>query len=170
MDLLTKAARLMKREFVEILPVTVFFLIALHLIAFSKHLVLAEEGIVYDGMVAATVGALVIAKVVLVADKLTIMRLYRGRPLYRPILYRTVLYTLCVLAVRGLEMLVRNAIHKGGLMSGLEAARAEFVWAHFTFVQVWVFVLFLVYVTAVELCDELGMHALRQALFFRDRT
>lgn len=164
---LAKAAHFVKREFLEILPVTIFFLVGFHLIAFSKHLVLAQLGIVYDGVAAATVGALVVAKVVLIVDKLPILRLYRGRPLYRPILYRAAFYTLCLLVVRGLELLVRNAIDKGNLKSGFEAAQAEFVWEHFAFIQIWIFVLFLFYLTIVELCDEFEIPAFGKVLFFR---
>ena len=169
MGRMAKVAQVIRREFVEILPVTIFFLISFQLIAFTKHLVLAREGIVYEGFIAATVGSLVIAKVVLVVDKLPIMRLYRGRPLYRPILYRTFFYGLCVLVVRLLEILVRNWIQKGDFVSGMEAARAEVVWAQFAFVQIWIFVLFLVYVTWVELRDEFGIGAVRKALFSRHK-
>ena len=142
----SKIAQVVKREIVEILPVTIFFLISFQLITFTKHLVLAREGIVWEGFITATIGALVIAKVVLIVDHLPFMRFYRGRPLYRPILYRTAVYTLCVLAFRLLELLVRNAIQTGGLASGLEAARAEVVWQEFSFIQIWIFVLFLIYI------------------------
>lgn len=166
---LAKATQFVRREFLEILPVMIFFFISFQLIAFSKHLVLTQEGVVYDGFIAATLGALVIAKVVLVVDELPIMRLYRGRPLYRPILYRTVFYTLCVLVVRMIEIIVRNAIHKGNFVGGIEAAWAGIVWAHFTYIQIWIFVLFLVYVTLVELRDEFGTGALGKVLFSRGK-
>ena len=169
MERLTKIAQFVRREVVEILPVTIFFLVGFQLIAFTKHLVLTQEGIVYEGFVAATLGSLVIAKVVLVVDNLPIMRLYSGRPLYRPILYRTFFYTLCVLVVRLLELLIRNAFQKGSFVSGIEAAQLEVVWAQFAFVQIWIFVLFLVYVTWVELLDEFGIGAVRKALFSRHK-
>lgn len=170
MGRLATTGQWVKREFLELLPVVIFFMIGFNLIAFTKHLVLAQAGIVYEGLATATVGALVVAKVVLVANLLPTMQRYRGRPLYRPILYRTVLYSLCVLVFQLLEMLVGNAIHQGGLIGGLEAAQAEFVWAHFTYIQIWVFVLFLVYVTSVELSDEIGKDALRTVLFFGDKV
>ena len=164
-----KFATIVRREAVEILPLAIFFLISFQLIAFSKHLVLAREGIIYEGFLAATLGALVVAKVVLIVDALPIMRLYRGRPLYRPILYRTLFYSLCVLAVRLLELFVRNVIHTGGFTSGIDAARAEVIWAQFAFVQIWIFVLFLVYVTGIELRDEFAVGEVRKALFSRHK-
>jgi len=162
-----KVAQVVKREVLEILPVTIFFLIGFNLIAFTKHLVLAEEGVVYDGIIVATVGALIIAKVVLVVDKLPILRFFRGRPLYRPILFRATFYTLCVLLVRLLEPLIRNTIHQGSLAGGIEAGRAEIVWQEFAFVQVWIFVLFVVYVAFVEVHTELGREPLTRIMFWR---
>ncbi len=84
MNAVAKAAGWVKGELLDILPVMIFFLIGLHLIVFTKHLVLREQGIVYDGFWAATIGALLVAKVVLVVDKVPFMRRYSGRPLYRP--------------------------------------------------------------------------------------
>ena len=165
-----RIVRFIKHEFSEIFPVTIFFLIGFNLIAFSKHLMLLQEGIVYDGILAATVGALIIAKVVLVANKLPFMRISQGRPLYRPILFQTVVYTFFALAVRGLETLVRNALRTDGLISGLAADQAEFVWEHFVVVQIWVFVLFLAYVTLIQLKTELGHGSLSEMLFSRGRS
>ena len=168
MSFLAKAGRVVAREIVEVLPVMIFFLIGLNLIAFTKHVVLAQEGIVYNGISAATIGALLVAKVVMVADKLPIMRIYRGRPFYRAILYRAGVYTMFVLAAQLIEMLVRSAIQAGGITAGLEVASAEFVWPHFVFIPIWVFVLFLVYVTLIELKDALNQPTLARLLFGRD--
>lgn len=170
MNAVAKAAGWVKGELLDILPVTIFFLIGLHLIVFTKHLVLREQGIVYDGFWAATIGALLVAKVVLVVDKVPFMRRYSGRPLYRPILYRATVYTVAVFAVRLLEVLMREMFQTGGLASGFAAARQEVDWAQFTFVQVWVFVLFLVFVTFVELDNQLPEGGLSKLLFSRRET
>ena len=68
-----------------------------------------------------------------------------------------------------LEILVRTAVQTGGFASRIEAAQAEIVWAEFTFVQVWIFILFLVFITWVELRDEFGIGAVEKALFSRDQ-
>lgn len=167
MGRLGAAVQIGKREVFEILPVVIFFVVSFNLIAFSKHLILQRQGIVYDGIVAATLGAVIVAKVVIIADRLPIMRLYRGRPLYRAILYRTIIYTVAVLAVRGLDVVVRSAIEQGSLTTGLRTIRTEFVWEHFVFVQMWVLVLFLVYVALVELRHEFGRGELAKLLFSR---
>lgn len=165
MEFLVKAALFFKREILEILPLTIFFFLSFQLITFTKHLVLAREGIVYDGFLVATLGALVIAKVVLVVDKLPIMRLLRGRPLYRPILFRSLFYTACVLIFRLLEIYIRNTIQEGSIVGGMDAAQGEIVWAEFSFVQIWIFVLFLIYVTWAEIRDQFGIGQVNKVLF-----
>ena len=167
MGILAKAAGFVKRDFLAILPVTIFFLIGLNLIAISKHLVLAERGIVYEGTITATFGALLIAKIVLVVNKLPIMRFYRGCPLYQTILYRAVVYSMCVLAFRLLEMLIGHWIKEGDLSAGLDSAHAAFIWHHMTFLQLWTLILFLVYLTVVELLDAYGEGSLKKVFFTR---
>lgn len=167
MNRMVRIANCIKRDFVEVLPVTVFFLIGLNLIAFSKHLVLAEQGIVYEGIATATFGALVIAKIVLVADKLPIMRFGNGRPLYQTILLRAVFYSLCVLVFRLLEMFIGHWLEQGDLGGGFDTARAEFIWDHMIFLQLWTLVLFLVYLSVVELLEIVGEGSRAKGLFFR---
>ncbi len=156
MHWLAKVVRCVGHEFLEVLPVTIFFMIGLNLIAYSKHLLLAEQGIAYEGIATATFGALVIAKIVLVVDKLSVTKWFRSRPIYQTIIYRAIFYPICVLVVRLLEMLVGHWLNEGNLNDGVDAARAAFIWHHMTFLQLWTFILFLIYLTVVELLDEFG--------------
>lgn len=169
MSKIAKAAQIMKHELIEVLPVAIFFLVGLNMIALSKHLVLLKEGIYYEGAAEATIGALIIAKVFLIVDKLPAMRINRDGPLYRVILYRAVFYSLSVMAFHEIEALVSNMLKVGDLANGVATTRAEFVWEHFVFVLMWVFVLFLVYVTLAELRDEIGRGRLRKILFSRGK-
>ena len=171
MHWLARVARYVRHEFLEVLPVTIFFMIGLNLIAYSKHLVLAEQGIAYEGIATATFGALVIAKIVLVVDKLFVTRWLRTRPIYQTIIYRAIFYSICVLVFRLLEMLVGHWLNEGNVQNGVDAARAAFIWHHMTFLQLWTFILFLIYLTVVELLDEFGGDSrLRVLLSRRDQS
>jgi len=52
-----------------VLPPTIFFLIAFHIVVIDRRLMLREYGLPLSSIVGATVGALLIAKVVLITDK-----------------------------------------------------------------------------------------------------
>jgi hypothetical protein len=71
-------------------------------------------------------------------------------PFIKPILFKTIVYTLLVFVVRLLEPLVRHLFQGSGLSGSLDEILGSFRWDHFIAVQMWVFALFLVYVTATQ--------------------
>jgi hypothetical protein len=157
------------REFRAVLPPTAFFFIGFNLILFTKRLFLADYLIEYTGFLIATTGALIVGKVVLVADKMPLLRRFDHAPLAYPILFKSAVYTLFVLVARLIEALVHYLV-QGGVLGGgrfVQYVLGNFSWAHFTAVQLWIFVLFLIYVAANELNILLGEGELFKILFKR---
>ncbi len=157
------------REFHEVIPPTIFFFFGFNLILLTKRLILAEYLIEYAGFAIATVGALVVGKVVLVADKMPILRRFDYAPLAYPILFKTIMYTLLVFVARLLEALVHYLIAGGVLGGGRFAVEIldKFSWSTFTAAQLWIFVLFALYVTANELNNLFGDGELYKIFFTR---
>jgi hypothetical protein len=78
-----------------------------------------------------------------------------------------VVYCVLVLVARVLERLIEYFIH-GGTFAGIPAYFAEhFSWDRFLAVQVWIFVLFLIYTTFHELNELFGEGELYKILFKR---
>jgi hypothetical protein len=137
-------------EFREMLPPTIFFFVGFNLILFSKRLFLADYLIQFSGFMLATTSALVVGKTVLVANMIPFLRRFDHGPFIKPILFKTIVYTLLVFVVRLLEPLVRYLFQGSGLSGSLDEILGSFRWDHFIAVQMWVFALFLVYVTATQ--------------------
>ena len=76
-----KILRTIKHELLEIIPPTIFFFVAFNVITFTKGLMLEEYGIKFSGFITATIGALIVAKVVLIADKIPFINKYPDKPL-----------------------------------------------------------------------------------------
>jgi hypothetical protein len=114
----------------------------------------------------------VVGKVVLVADKLPFLRRFDYAPLAQPILFKTVSYTLLVLVARLLERFVRYLIEGGTVGGGafLNHVLGTFSWHQFVATQMWIFVLFLIYVTAHEIGDLIGDGELFKIFFTRRST
>jgi hypothetical protein len=74
------ASRL-KHEIAEVIPPTVFFFIAFQVIAFTRALMLEQYGIRVSTFVTASIAALVVAKVVLLADLLPFLNRFPEKPL-----------------------------------------------------------------------------------------
>src|SRR3954449_2884701 len=151
------------------LPPTIFFLVGFNLILWTKRLILQEHGIEFSGFFTALVAALLIGKAVLVTDNLPLMRRFDGAPIIQPILFKSAIYWGCVFMVRIAEGLV-HFLWAGGSLADFPAHLIEhFSWARFLSIQIWLMVLFLIYVTIHELNILFGVGGLLR-LFFRWRS
>ncbi len=155
--------------FWHIFPPTLYFFIAFNLIVFTTSLMIHDYWFRATGFVVATTTALVVGKCILVADKIRLIDRFRGAPLIQPILYKTMFYTLVVLVVRFLERLIHFAFDDHGFAAAFQEAMHDFTWRRFVAVQIWLFVCFLLYVTATELSALLGEGQMFR-LFFRHRS
>src|SRR5215207_5649435 len=151
------------------LPPTIFFFVDFNLILWTKRLILREHGIEFSGFFTALVAALLVGKAVLVTDNLPLMRRFDGAPMIQPILFKSAIYWLCVLIVRLIEELI-HFVAAGGAIAAFGGHFADqFPLARFLSIQIWLMVLFLVYVTIHELNELFGDGELYR-LFFRWRS
>jgi len=154
------------REFLEILPPTIFFIVGFNLIVLTTNLILADYGGQFAGFMIATASALIVAKALLVANAMPAIRRYDRAPLIRPILFKTAFYWAAVFIVRLLEHWVEYLLSKDYVFGGfLKQEIASFSWHRFIAIQLWIFVLFLVYVTASEFNRLFGHGELSRILF-----
>src|SRR5262245_24927458 len=168
----TKVCTVLLHEFHELLPPTIFFFVGFNLILFTKRLFLLDYLIQFSGFFLATTSALVVGKTVLVADMMPFLRRFDGAPLVQPILFKTIVYTVLVFIVRLLEAAIHYLI-EGGVLGGggfLRDGLGAFRWEDFIAVQMWVFVLFLIYVTASELNKLFGDGELFKIFFTRSSS
>jgi len=102
----------------------------------------------------------------LITDKMPFMRRFDGAPLLQPILFKATIYWACVFLVRMAEGLL-HFLRAGGAVAAFPQHLIEhFSWPRFLTVQVWLMVLFLVYVAIHELNTLFGDGELYR-LFFR---
>ena len=121
------------------------------------------------GFATATIAALLVGKAVLVTDSIRFMARFDGAPLIQPILFKSAIYWLCVFLVRLAEALVHYVIEHGNPGGFLPYLVDHFSWSRFLFIQVWLMLLFLLYVTIHEL-DNLFGHGELRRIFFRWNT
>ncbi len=153
----------------HMLPPTLYFFIAFNLVVFTTNLLTHDYWFNLTGFMLASTTALIVGKVVLIVDKVRIIDKFRGAPLIQPILYKTVFYGIVVTIVRFLERILHFVFDPRGFDAAAEAALLDFSWHRFVAVQVWIFVCFLLYVTASELNALVGDGQLRR-LFFHHRS
>ena len=165
----TRAGRWWLAQVRHMLPAVIFFFIGFNLVLWTKQMVLHQQGIPFSGFMIATLAALLVGKAVLVTDHIPFMRRFEGAPLIQPILFKSAIYWVVVFVVRIAEGFV-HFVHGGGSPGAFLPNLVEtFSWTQFLFVQVWLMVLFLIYVTIHELDTLFGYGELPR-LFFRWRS
>jgi hypothetical protein len=153
----------------HLLPPTLYFFVAFNLISFTTRATVQPLWFDLPSFILASTTALVVAKVVLVVDRVRVIDKFRGGPLIRPILYKSIFYSLVVLIVRFLEKVIHFAIDTDGFGPAFRDALHDFTWHRFAAVHIWIFVCFLIYVTASEFNVLVGRGQLYR-LFFHHRS
>jgi hypothetical protein len=122
----TNSARYCRRLSSSSSASTSFFFIGFNRVLFTKRLILEDYLIQFAGFFIATTAALVVGKVVLVADKMPFLRRFDHAPLVRPILLKAVIYTLLVAAARLIEAFVHYVLEGGAVGRGIEHQLGNF--------------------------------------------
>ena len=155
------------KELKELLPPVVFFAISFNLLVLTIQLILADYLFHLWNFMLATTAALVVGKAVLVADALPWMRRFENAPMIRAVLFKTTVYWAVVFVVRFLEKLVEYGFGGGTLRGIPEYVTTHFTWHRFAAIQIWIFVLFLIYTSVSELNARLGEGELAKIFFGR---
>ncbi len=115
----------LKEEFFKILPPTIFFFVALHLVMFVRILMLEGTGVSPYSSISIAVAALIFGKSVLIADMLPFINRFPHKPLIYNIAWKTVIYLLISLVIHYLKRLVDFWRQAGGLVAGNQKLLAE---------------------------------------------
>ena len=104
--------------------ITLYLWLFLGSFAAYRKLILAETGVTYVHFGLALVQALIIAKVVLIGRVFGFSRRFEDGPLIWPVLYKSVLFALLVMAFGVIEHLVEGWIRHKGALDGLREIAA----------------------------------------------
>lgn len=162
-----RAGRWVVEELRELLPPTIYFFFAFNLVAFTTGLMVHHYWFALESFLFASTMALVVGKILLVVRRVPLANRFRNSPLIVPILYKTLFYSIIVGLVRVLEVFLHIVRDERGMTVAFRSVADAFTWQHFTAVQIWLFVSFLIYALARESDAALGDHRLFKLLFHR---
>src|SRR5438046_8698093 len=128
---MTKLSTTLKKEFFELLPPTIFFFIALHIVAFVRVLMLKGTGISPVSTMSIAVAALILGKAVLIADLLPMINRFPNKLLIYNVAWKTLIYLLAATLIHDLQRLIDFWRQTGGCVAGNQKLLAEILWPHF---------------------------------------
>jgi hypothetical protein len=155
----------LKEEFFAILPPTIFFFIALHIVSVIRVLMARGSHFVPLSTMSIAIASLILGKAVLIADMIPPINRYPNQPLAYNIAWKTVIYLLMASLIHYVERLIDFSRQAGGLAAGNAKLLSEIVWPHFWAVQIILFMLIVVYCTARELVRVIGKDKMLRLFF-----
>jgi len=155
----------LKEEFFAILPPTIFFFVALHIVTFIRMLMTKGSHFEPLSTVSIAVASLILGKAVLIADLLPPINRYPDKPLAYNVAWKTTIYLVVAGVIHYLERLIDFSRQAGGIVPGNEKMLTDMVWPHFWAVQIILFVLILMYCTAHELVRVIGKEKMLRLFF-----
>ena len=153
---MSKFTHTLEKEFYELIPPTLFFFVALHIVALIRALMAKGSGIPLSSTASIAIAALILGKAVLIADMLPIINRFPARPLIYNVSWKTLVYLVVAGVIHYVERLIDFAREAGGLIAGNERLLADMVWPHFWAIQILLFVLIVMYCTISELVHAIG--------------
>ena len=154
-----------KEEFFKLLPPTIFFFVALHIVMVVRILMLERTGLKPSSTISIAVSALILGKAVLIADMVPVINRFPNKPLIYNVAWKTVIYWLMATLIHYVERLIDFWRQTGGFVAGNEKLMAEIVWPHFWAIQIILFVLIAMYCTMHELVRVMGREKVLRIFF-----
>src|SRR5881398_2341162 len=164
-DAMHKIFEKLKEEFFAILPPTIFFFVALHIVTFIRMLMTKGSHFEPLSTVSIAVASLILGKAVLIADLLPPINRYPDKPFAYNVAWKTTIYLVVAGVIHYLERLIDFSRQAGGIVPGNEKMLTDMVWPHFWAVQIILFVLTLMYCTAHELVRVIGKEKMLRLFF-----
>jgi hypothetical protein len=162
---MSKLTDTIKKEFYELIPPTLFFFVALHIVALIRALMAKGSGIPLTSTVSIAIAALILGKSVLLADLLPAINRFPERPLIYNVAWKTLIYLVVAGIIHYVERLIDFVREADGLIAGNEKLLAEMVWPRFWAIQLLLFVLILMYCVISELVRAIGKKQFMQMFF-----
>jgi hypothetical protein len=147
------------------LPPTIFLFVGFNFIVLTTNLLVADYAGAVSNFMLATVAALVVGKAVITANAMPFLKYFDRAPLIQPILFKTAIYWVAVFFARLVERFVHFLIEGNRPGDFVAYLASSFSWDRFIAISLWIFVLFLIYVTALEFSQLFGRGEMRRLLF-----
>src|SRR5438552_8863064 len=142
---MSKLSTKLKEELFALLPPTIFFFVALHIVAFVRVLMLKGTGLSPVSTMSIAVAALILGKAVLIADLLPLINRFPYKPLIYNVAWKTLIYLLMATVIHYLERLIDFWRQTGSFVAGNKELLSRIVWPHFWAIQIILFVLICLY-------------------------
>lgn len=159
---MTRIAAILRAELGALVAPFLYFAVAFNAIALTVALIAPDNDVSLIRHGAATVGALLAAKAVLIADHLPFVDRFPDRPLIWNTGWKGAVYTVVAMLLHVVERLIGAAAAAGPFADEVRRAFASLDWGRVATIHLWLAILFLIFVAWRELARADGVAHLRR--------
>ncbi len=151
-----------KHEFMEMIPPTIFFFVAINIVVLIRALMTKGTGLSLPTFATIVISALILGKAVLIADMLPFINRFPEKPLIWNAAWKTLMYMVVATFIHYLERLHEYWQDTHDLGAANHQLLTETNWAHFWAIQLMLLVLIFNYCVFAELARVIGEKKLRR--------
>lgn len=165
MAFMNSILKTIKHEIIHIIPAFIYFLITFNLIVFTENLMLREHAAGYISYMLATIGALITVKFLIIVNNLRIVNALQNKPLLYNIIWKICVYNIFLLAFRVIEKSMDLYFKLENTALVFPRLHAILTSPTFWAVQIWLLILFVIYIVSVEFINVIGKNKIKSLLF-----
>jgi hypothetical protein len=162
---MSKAVEKIKEELLAVIPPTVFFFIALHIVALVRRLMTEGTGLPISSTGQIALAALIIGKAVLLADLWPPINRFPRHPLVYNITWKTLVYSLVATLIHYLERLWDAWREAGSFAAANAKLAATIIWPHLLATQIVLLTMVLAYCVIREIARAIGEDRMLKMFF-----
>lgn len=154
-----------KKEFLEMLPPTIFFMVVFCVMVFTRDLMSLKSHTGAVTYAAAIIGALIVGKSVLITDALPVWQHFDNKSRVALIAGRTIAYAIVALLFQFLEEVIPLARSEGSFGAGLDKLAEEVHWARFWGTHIQLLSFLALYNTLAVIVEAMGRDRFTRLMF-----
>ena len=156
-----------KKEVLIALPAIIYFFLAINLFNMTFGWLLKEAGTQLITFPRIVIISIIIGKIMLIADALPFLNKFSDRPLIYIIFWKTGIYSLCGFTFLMIERMASLFLKYKDMDIAWQHMPHNTSWPRFCTGQIWMVVLFLLFVTFREFVKDVGKDKVRKMLIGR---
>ena len=158
------------REITEAIPPAIYFMFIFHLLALTKAVLLRENGLTFTRSAVATIGALTVAKAILLTDKSRVANLLAKRPLLYDAAWKAVVFSVFTVLFHVIEELIPLLRKFPGFANAWSHLLSDTHWPFFWVMQLWLYGSLLLYCVITAIPERFGVKNVKALLFGEPRA
>jgi hypothetical protein len=160
-----KLFKWLETEAERTIPAIIYFAITFTLVHLSQVLSRPPGDTPYTGYLGALIGALIAGKIIIIAESLPFINAFSRKPLVYNIFWKFSIYGFFALLVQIVDFLTKSTIRLGDFNLALHHTWHAFLSPLCWSIQIWVLMLFFIFVVFSDLERVIGRHKMLRILF-----